>query len=118
MSNELRSVHEIPPDIASMDMGLCVDCNEPWSMTSREWADWDDLVKRKGLHWPKRCKSCRTEKRGQQPKVITIFDISEMLKVMAEKAVNEEYEGDSDHLAQELTDVITKLSTFMDQRRK
>jgi hypothetical protein len=119
MSNDLGSVHEILPKSGTLiSMGTCIgECRKEWFMTEREHQDWSKLVAEKNFHWPRRCKACRATKRSG-PRKLTLNDIHSRMKSMIEKAVDEEYEGDPDRLAQDLTDVAAQLQSFIDQGKR
>jgi hypothetical protein len=119
VSNELRSVHDVSPDqLEPVQMPDCVDCHKPWTMTAMEHSRWNELVKTKHLHWPRRCRNCREVKRSQRSKSPTISDVISRLKEMTELAINEKYMDDPDSLAQALSDVVSQLSTIDEKSRR
>jgi hypothetical protein len=105
---------QIPPK-SVVSMGICIGCKKEWFMSEREYTDWFKLVSEKNFHWPRRCKPCRATKRSG-PR-LTLDEIHTRIKAMITKAVDEEYNADSDTLAQDLTDIATNLELVMRKRQ-
>jgi len=84
-------------------VGICADCGSQITMTQGDKDFWDKLIKEQGYKFPKRCKPCREKKRKIQNTPLFPEAVHEKLKIMMEKAINDEYEGRGDVLAAELS---------------
>lgn len=88
-----------------LKVGTCSDCGKDILMTENEKAFYNNLVRTKpGFIFPKRCKPCISAKKKRQ-----VADLSVKVREMAERAINNEFDGHGDSLAQDLTDLAEKL---------
>src|ERR1019366_6188883 len=57
-----------PETEVPIEMGHCVDCSQPWSMTDEEKRWWLDRIRLDGAHFPKRCATCRKRRTAERAK--------------------------------------------------
>jgi len=84
--------------------------------SEKDW--WDRKIREVGVTFPKRCPSCRAEKRrtssNQPPSIQTIIT---KLEEMSMAAIADAYNERSDQLAQELADLARHLEPYKNWRR-
>jgi len=70
------------------EMMPCTDCGRAWFMSEQEYAWWQKKVEEEGFTMPKRCKSCRDNKRragGKSPSLeqspsSSLFDLLQKIE--------------------------------------
>lgn len=93
-----------------LNVGTCVDCRKDIMMFEDQRRFYDNMVaKRPGFVFPKRCEPCIKIKKQKAGRGVRIKELAIDVRQMSDHAINGEYEGHADTLAQELSDLATKI---------
>lgn len=101
-----------------IDMGTCIACQKPWGMYASEKEFFEKLIEEKGYTMPKRCPTCRKEKRKVRDTVkVSIPVLIDRIHKIAQRAEEGGYVFADQALAAEIREIAADLRTFVSQHR-
>jgi len=104
-----------------VEMGKCSDCGKDWGMYQSEVDFFEKLVKEQNYKMPKRCPSCRGQKRKMRDGVETTISLRiliDRIHKMANQAKEGVYSLHEEVLYDELLAVADALKTFARQNKQ